>query len=233
MGLRVCTATGLRPVATATSRGKATASGKQPPNWISRPMVYALLAGRWVIGLLLLTAGISKLGSRQWSAEVIQRYEIVPTRFARSIATVLPWMEGAIGLALLVGLVPAITGWWASALLLGFAVVIAVNVVRGRSFDCGCGDAVERPIGWPLAIRNAFLAAIGAAAALGPAGLSLWTGSLNAAPVAASNANLVPVPLTVVAVFGVARCLQSVLAEGRRIESAETARRRISLWPRT
>ncbi len=190
-------------------------------------MVYAALAGRWVLALLFLAAGLSKLGRRDWLVGVVARYEIVPTRYDRMVALMLPRLELGIGLVLALGVVPGASGWFASALLLGFALIVGVNLLRGRSFDCGCGGGVERPIGWPLVVRNACLAAVGGLVASGPAGLAIWAGPLSGGSVPASGRELLPIPLIVIAVSGTWRCVQATLptisfgaAEDARLEAS-------------
>jgi hypothetical protein len=181
-------------------------------------MVYALLAGRWVLALVLLGAGLAKVGDREQFAQVVERYGIVPARYGARLAAGLPWAEIVVGLALAAGLAPAVSGWGATALVLGFAVAVGVNLARGRRFDCGCGGAVNSQIGWPLLVRNLFLVAIGVAVALGPAGLAVSGGVLGGGRVHVAVRDLLPVPLIVVALFGLIRCLQS-FAAGRFIRA--------------
>jgi uncharacterized membrane protein YphA (DoxX/SURF4 family) len=181
-------------------------------------MVYALVAGRWILALVLLGAGLAKAGDREQFSEVIERYAIVPPEYGARLAAGLPWLEIAVGLALAVGLAPAVSGGCASVLLLGFAVAVGVNLARGRRFDCGCGGSLSSQIGWSLLVRNLFLAAIGVAVAVGPAGLAVSAGALGGGHVHVAVRELLPVPLAVIAIFGLVRCLQS-FAAGRFIRA--------------
>lgn len=181
-------------------------------------MVYALVAGRWVLALVLLGAGLAKVGDREQFSEVIERYAIVPADYGARLAVGLPWLEIAVGLALAVGLAPAVSGCCASVLLLGFAVAIGVNLARGRRFDCGCGGSLSGEIGWSLLVRNLFLAAIGVAVALGPTGLAVSAGALVGGRAHVAAHGLLPVPMIVIAIFGLVRCLQS-FAAGRIIRA--------------
>jgi hypothetical protein len=179
-------------------------------------MAYALLAGRWFLALVLLGAGLAKVGDREQFTEVIRRYAIVPARYAATLAASLPWLEVALGLALAAGLAPVVSGYGAGALLLGFAVAVGVNLARGRRFDCGCGGSQSSQIGWPLLVRNLFLVAIGVAVALGPAGLAVFAGAPGGGGAHVAARDLLPIPLIVIAIFGLVRCLQS-FAAGRLI----------------
>jgi hypothetical protein len=71
----------------------------------------------------------------------------------------LPWAEGAIGLALLASNGVAAVG--AILLLLVFAFAMTVNIRRGRShIDCGCGiGGLHQPLRPALVRRNLALAA--------------------------------------------------------------------------
>lgn len=184
-------------------------------------MVYALVAGRWILALVLLGAGLAKAGDREQFSEVIERYAIVPTEYGARLAAGLPWLEIAVGLALAVGLAPAVSGCCASVLLLGFAAAVGLNLARGRRFDCGCGGSLSSQIGWPLLVRNLFLAAIGVAVALGPAGLAVSAGALGGGGAHVAARDLLPVPLIVIAIFGLVRCLQS-FAAGRFIRAGKS-----------
>jgi uncharacterized membrane protein YphA (DoxX/SURF4 family) len=177
-------------------------------------MVYALLAARWVLALALFRAGVAKLGSRERLADAIGRYALVPARCIATLAAGLPNVEIVVGLALALGVVPDVTGWLASALLLGFAGAVAANLMRGRRFDCGCGGSLDGQISWPLVVRNLLLAGLAAAVALGPAGLAA---APSGHPVHIAPTTLLPVPMIVTAVFCSARCLQSYALSRRAV----------------
>ncbi|MGH2927446.1 MAG: MauE/DoxX family redox-associated membrane protein, partial [Solirubrobacteraceae bacterium] len=176
----------------------------------------------WVLVLVLLGAGLAKVGDREQFSDVIKRYAIVPAHYAATLAASLPWVEIAVAVALAVGLAPAASGWCASVLLLGFGYAVGVNLARGRRFDCGCGSSTSMQIGWSLLVRNLVLAAVGAAVALGPTGLTVSAGSLGGGRVHPAAQALLPVPLTVICIFGLIRCLQSFAAG--RIARADGSR---------
>jgi hypothetical protein len=64
----------------------------------------------------------------------------------------------------------------AAGLLVAFGAAMAVNLVRGRQFDCGCGPATERMISWWLVIRNTVLSVAALAVAVLPPAVPAATG---------------------------------------------------------
>lgn len=186
-------------------------------------MVYALLVARWLLALLFLTTGVSKLVDRAGLITVIDQYDLVPARYTPALSKALPGLEIALGVALAAGILPAIAGWCASAALLAFGAAVAINLRRGRRFDCGCGALRQRPIGWFLVSRNVILAVIAAIVAIRPAGLALWTAGLMNGHVSASARNLVPVPLIVIAAAAASQCARAYRAATRASDTALAA----------
>ena len=174
--------------------------------------VEVLLACRWILALVLLCAGLAKFGDRLRFAEAVTRYAITPGHFTPVVAVALPAVEVLTGLALALGFAPVISGSCGAVLLVGFATAVGANLARGRKFDCGCGGVVAGQIGWRLLVRNLALAAIGGAVAVGPVGLSVSPHALAGTPEHVGVSILLPVPLTVVALLGLSRCVQSFVA---------------------
>lgn len=118
------------------------------------------LAGALGIGLVFTHAAISKLQHRDLIPGIVANYRILPEPLIAPVATALPFVELALGLALLTGARVAVLP--AAALLLAFAAAMAINIRRGRShIDCGCGRSqLRQTLSWPLVARNAVLAAI-------------------------------------------------------------------------
>jgi uncharacterized membrane protein YphA (DoxX/SURF4 family) len=177
-------------------------------------VVAALLTGRWLLALVLLSAGLAKLADRAGFAEAVRRYAILPPRAVPAVASGLPGVEIVLGVALAAGVAPLISGTCACLLLTGLAAAVAVNVAHGRRFQCGCGPAGGQ-IGWPLVGRDVALGAIGVTVAIGPAGLALLPEPHIAALVHIAAASLLPVPLAVIALLGLVRCIRSYTADRR------------------
>ncbi|AHE54791.1 MauE/DoxX family redox-associated membrane protein [Sphingomonas sanxanigenens] len=119
------------------------------------------LAAAIGIGLIFLVAGWTKLRHRPLLAAVVANYRVLPPPLVPIVASLLPYVELAVGVALIAGLgrIPALA---AILLLAGFAAAMAVNIRRGRShIDCGCGlSGLHQMLGWPLVARNLAFAAL-------------------------------------------------------------------------
>lgn len=160
-------------------------------------MVYALLAGRWALAVILIAAGLAKLRAHSHDdlEAAAAAYGVLPGWLVAPAAAMLPWAELTLGVLLGVGvlIVPAAT--LAAALLLTFATVVGWHVSRGNRFPCGCGT--EERISYGLVARDLLLSGIAVAVAFGPsAGLAAWPG-WGSSTVSASFLALLPVPLIV------------------------------------
>jgi hypothetical protein len=143
---------------------------------LSSLLQIAGLAASVAVGLIFLVAGIDKFRNRKLLPGVIANYRLLPAPLVAPVALLLPPVEIAVALGLLVGnQVAAIV---AMAILLVFAAAMAINIGRGRGhIDCGCGhDGLRHPLGWGLVTRN-----LGFALALTP---RLGGGSLALADLA-------------------------------------------------
>lgn len=120
------------------------------------------IAGRACVGLIFLLAAVQKLRHWRLLPGVIANYRLLPRWAVGAAATFLPSVEILVAIALLSGQLdtrPAIAG---IALLLIFAVAMAINVGRGRThIDCGCSqEFLAQPLSWALVARNLVLAGL-------------------------------------------------------------------------
>jgi uncharacterized membrane protein YphA (DoxX/SURF4 family) len=119
------------------------------------PFFEFVTAVRIATALIFLTAAIGKM--RRWSTfeGVLANYRLLPHPLSRLLAWLLPPAELLLAVALAIGLPHAEVV--ASGLLCVFALAMAINLVRGRTFiDCGCFDAsLRQPLRWSLVVRNA------------------------------------------------------------------------------
>lgn len=125
------------------------------------------LAVRVFLALLLATAALSKLTRIEEFYGVVRNFRLLPDGVSRAVAMVLPVVELAVAVGLVIGplAVPAATA--AAVLFAVFGVAIAINVLRGRtSIDCGCfRQGLKQGISWLLVGRNVVLTALAAATA--------------------------------------------------------------------
>ncbi len=123
------------------------------------------------LGLVLAVSAVSKLQRPDEFQGVVANYRLLPSFLVAPFARLLPWLEMACAVALLVPPLRAVAAYVAAGLFVMFALAIAINVGRGRThIDCGC---VRRPtsmsrIGMFHVLR-----------ALGLAGVSLYAASIS------------------------------------------------------
>jgi uncharacterized membrane protein YphA (DoxX/SURF4 family) len=101
------------------------------------------------LGLVFLAAAIPKLRNpRRFTLAVIE-YRVLPPDLSRRYAAVIPPLELAVGLALILAIGSRLVAVLAAFLLVNFSVAIGINIGRGRDIDCHCfGGAAQRKTGW-------------------------------------------------------------------------------------
>ncbi len=125
-----------------------------------------------VVGMWFLSAAVAKLMDLTAARRVASEYSLVPLRFALYGVPAAVAVEAAIAGGLLGGIAVIPASALAILVLLGYAGLMGVDLVRGLRHDCGCGRSrVE--ISWALVVRNATAAlvlglAAGVAAPVGP-----------------------------------------------------------------
>lgn len=93
---------------------------------------------RWVLGLTFIYASYHKIIDPPQFAKVIYGYELFPAAVINLVAIILPFLELIAGIALILGVYPRSAALIVNLLLVGFIVILAVNLIRGHEFDCGC-----------------------------------------------------------------------------------------------
>ena len=125
------------------------------------PLLSMILAT--CLALVFAPAAWHKLRERDLFAAQVQAYAILPRRL-RVLAHALGPLEAAAAMALL-GAAPGAGAGLAAGLLLIYALAMALNLLRGRVLDCGCGGAPQ-PLSWGLVVRNLAMVLMALAAAL-------------------------------------------------------------------
>jgi hypothetical protein len=112
----------------------------------------------FALALLFAAAGLYKLRNRAKFQAQLAEYRLLPPVLTPAASLMLAAIELALAPLLLLPATRAVAGYAAAALLIGYAIAIAVNLLRGRShIDCGCGDSPQLLSEW-LLLRNAVLA---------------------------------------------------------------------------
>jgi uncharacterized membrane protein YphA (DoxX/SURF4 family) len=99
--------------------------------------VVTLLA-RLILGGVLLVAGGLKVFKPAESANAVAAYKLMPTELAHLIGYALPWLEVAIGLLLIIGLLVRPAAVLSGLIMIVFIGAIASVWARGMLIDCGC-----------------------------------------------------------------------------------------------
>jgi len=144
------------------SEGVATA------DWGGVLLAVSAFAGRVLLSATFIQAGVQKIRYRAQLGGVIGNYRLLPDALVPVVSWLLPPLELATGIALLVPSSWSALG--AGCLLVLFTVAIVTNLLRGRRhIDCGCFQSeLRQELGWELVLRNAVLLGIAAQAAVFP-----------------------------------------------------------------
>lgn len=93
---------------------------------------------RVVLGAVLLIAGLLKYQHLDKSQMAVRAYELLPVALANFLGLVLPFLEIAVGVLLIVGAAVRVSAAISGVLMLAFSIGIAQAWARGLSIDCGC-----------------------------------------------------------------------------------------------
>jgi uncharacterized membrane protein YphA (DoxX/SURF4 family) len=96
------------------------------------------LVARLVTGAVWIVAGALKLPDPAGSVRAVRAYDLLPEAVVPTVGHLLPVVEVALGLLLVLGLLTRPAAVVSSLLLVAFVVGIAAAWARGRSIDCGC-----------------------------------------------------------------------------------------------
>lgn len=116
-----------------------------------------------VLGTLFIVSAVTKASLVKFQ-RVVEDYELLPAPAVRPVAVALPLVEAFTGITALLGIVTWLALPLAAALLVGFAVAMSLNLLRGHRNACGCQGS-DKPVSWVLVARNLGLASAAVAVA--------------------------------------------------------------------
>jgi uncharacterized membrane protein YphA (DoxX/SURF4 family) len=90
------------------------------------------LAAVWLI------SGAVKAVDPNGTYAAVKAYQVLPTGLVSPVAAVLPFLELAFGVLVLVGIGTRLMGVLSALLLLVYIAGVAQSAARGLSIDCGC-----------------------------------------------------------------------------------------------
>jgi uncharacterized membrane protein YphA (DoxX/SURF4 family) len=126
---------------------------------LSRAGVAAWLAlpARWYLGALFVLASWHKIAVPHDFAVDVATYAILPLALVNLVAIVLPWVELAAGLMLLLGAWARAGALLVAAMMVVFLAALVVALARGLDMSCGCfasQGAENDPISWLTVLRD-------------------------------------------------------------------------------
>ena len=104
------------------------------------------LLARLILGGVLLAAGLLKYQHLDKSQMAVRAYEMLPIALANFLGIILPFVEIAVGILLIIGEAIRISALVGGVLMFAFMIGISQAWARGLSIDCGCfggGGQVE------------------------------------------------------------------------------------------
>lgn len=104
------------------------------------------LAARLLLAAVYFISGIVKAADPAQTRVAVKAYQLLPDSLAEMVAAVLPYLEIAVGLILLVGLATRIGAALSALMMVAFLIGVISAAARGLNIDCGCfggGGAVS------------------------------------------------------------------------------------------
>ncbi len=90
------------------------------------------LAGVWLV------SGVLKVIDPDQTYVAVRAYQVLPPAGVESVAALLPWIEIALGVLLVLGVGTRVAAAASGVLLLVFVAGVTQAWARGLSIDCGC-----------------------------------------------------------------------------------------------
>ncbi len=116
------------------------------------------------LGAVFFYASFHKITNPAEFAKIIYGYGLFPGSLINLFAIWVPFVELVCGICLISGVFRQSALLVCNAMLLGFILIISINLIRGHEFDCGCfsfahHNSTQAAIS--LLIRDGFLLATG------------------------------------------------------------------------
>jgi uncharacterized membrane protein YphA (DoxX/SURF4 family) len=176
---------------------------------------------RMSVGLVLVLAGIGKLRSDgSVFLKAILAFEIIPPWATRPVAKGLPWLEVALGTAMIAGVFTNVAALLSFALIATLTAVVIHALAKGKRVFCACfgfSAAQVAQVQWTMTIRNLVLLLACAVAELAHDGLrvDVALGLAHAAPPAIVVAAMAATTLTMLALVVAVRLGWNDVAKAR------------------
>ena len=118
---------------------------KERENWLIKFMGnrYLVFVLRLILGGIFLVSSLGKMVDiERYSVDAVYTFGILPMALARPFGLVMPFIELAVALGLLFGVLTRLSALGCGLMSLAFFIAKAVVLAEGREIDCGCFGAV-------------------------------------------------------------------------------------------
>lgn len=96
------------------------------------------LVARLLLAAVYFVSGIIKAADPAETRVAVKGYQLLPDSVAEMVAAVLPYLEIAVALILLVGLATRLGAALSALMMVAFLIGVISAAARGLSIDCGC-----------------------------------------------------------------------------------------------
>lgn len=104
---------------------------------------YLVLIFRWILAGIFLVSSIGKMVDlERYSVDAVYNFGILPMILARPFGLVMPFIELAVALGLLFGVLTRLSALGTGLMSIAFFVAKGIVLAQGRQIECGCFGAV-------------------------------------------------------------------------------------------
>lgn len=96
------------------------------------------LIARLILAGVFLVSGFLKAADPAQTKVAVKAYQLLPDGVAEVVAAVLPYLEIATGVLLLLGLATRLGAILSALLMIAFLIGVGSAAARGLNIDCGC-----------------------------------------------------------------------------------------------
>lgn len=128
-------------------------------HWVEMFIPIFLALVRYILAVVFLVASLGKIREPGSFIKTVAGYRLLPSFVVRPFGLLLPWIEFALGVILLIGWETRLASVATCLLYLMFIGALTINLARGRKdLDCGCfGSKHKHEIDRGLIIRDILL----------------------------------------------------------------------------
>ena len=166
---------------------------------------YLILFARLALGGILILGGIGKLLDARNSADAVAaQVPFLPKALAGPAASMLPWIEIALGVLLVLGLGLLPVGLAASALMVFFTAIVTRDVLQNKRTTCSCfGRFSNENVSELTVVRDLFLVVLAGLIVIAPNRYLALDALFVATPAGPPLVDAIPVVLLAVATVGI------------------------------